>query len=102
MAMHPERRALQIAHPKTVAEALSVAPGKEQPKLEAPTTAQVTAAVAEAPLPVGLLFPGQGSQYVKMMSTVKDLPAVQEMLEKAKTILGFDVLKLCLEGPESK
>merc|ERR1712190_267231 len=54
------------------------------------------------PLPIGLLFPGQGSQYVKMMSTAKDIPAVAKMLESAKAILGFDVLTLCLEGPEAQ
>jgi len=54
------------------------------------------------PIPVGLLFPGQGSQYVKMMSTVKDIPRVQEMFTKAKEILGFDLLELCLSGPEEK
>merc|ERR1712032_654937 len=53
-------------------------------------------------VPVGLLFPGQGSQYVKMMSTVKDIPAVQDMLKTADDILGYDVLELCLKGPESK
>lgn len=53
-------------------------------------------------IPVGLLFPGQGSQYVKMMSTVKDIPAVKDMLDQAKSILGWDVLDLCLKGPESK
>merc|ERR1711933_359637 len=56
----------------------------------------------EPSLPVGLLFPGQGSQYVKMMSTVKDIPKVQEMLKQAQSILGYDVLDLCLNGPESK
>jgi len=64
--------------------------------------AALTAAPAQKPLPIGLLFPGQGSQYVKMMQGVKDIPAVKDMLKKADTILGFDVLKLCLEGPESK
>lgn len=54
------------------------------------------------PLPVALLFPGQGSQVVGMLKTAKDLPAVQEMLEKAKPILGYDLLELCLQGPESK
>eukprot|EP00746_Dinoflagellata_sp_MGD_P156096 gnl/MRDRNA2_/MRDRNA2_85699_c0_seq2.p1 gnl/MRDRNA2_/MRDRNA2_85699_c0~~gnl/MRDRNA2_/MRDRNA2_85699_c0_seq2.p1 ORF type:complete len:550 (-),score=149.99 gnl/MRDRNA2_/MRDRNA2_85699_c0_seq2:217-1866(-) len=53
-------------------------------------------------LPIGLLFPGQGSQYVKMLSGVKDLPAVKEMLEKAEKILGYDILDICLKGPESK
>jgi len=54
------------------------------------------------PLPIGLLFPGQGSQYVKMLSTSKDIPAVADMLRKATAILGFDVLKVCLEGPEEE
>lgn len=52
--------------------------------------------------PCGLLFPGQGSQYVKMLDGVKDMPAVKDMLEKSKEILGYDVLALCLEGPEEK
>jgi len=51
-------------------------------------------------LPVGLLLPGQGSEYLKMMSTVQNIPAVQEMLTKAKTILNVDIMKVCLEGPQ--
>lgn len=53
-------------------------------------------------LPVCLMFPGQGSQYVKMLDGVKDLPEVKAMLSKAKDILGYDLLKLCLEGPEEE
>jgi [acyl-carrier-protein] S-malonyltransferase len=53
-------------------------------------------------MPVALLFPGQGSQYVGMLQSVQDLPEVKEMLSKAKEILGYDILKLCLEGPEEK
>jgi len=49
-----------------------------------------------------LMFPGQGSQFVGMMKTLKDLPAVQEMLTKAKDILGYDILDICLNGPEEK
>eukprot|EP00416_Gambierdiscus_australes_P030670 CAMPEP_0171085698 /NCGR_PEP_ID=MMETSP0766_2-20121228/19086_1 /TAXON_ID=439317 /ORGANISM="Gambierdiscus australes, Strain CAWD 149" /LENGTH=566 /DNA_ID=CAMNT_0011543285 /DNA_START=57 /DNA_END=1756 /DNA_ORIENTATION=- len=56
----------------------------------------------EEPLPIALFFPGQGSQYVKMMSDVKDMPAVKEMLEKAGPILGYDILDICLNGPEEK
>eukprot|EP00411_Alexandrium_monilatum_P022757 CAMPEP_0175201128 /NCGR_PEP_ID=MMETSP0093-20121207/9884_1 /TAXON_ID=311494 /ORGANISM="Alexandrium monilatum, Strain CCMP3105" /LENGTH=538 /DNA_ID=CAMNT_0016494145 /DNA_START=55 /DNA_END=1671 /DNA_ORIENTATION=- len=65
-------------------------------------TAALSAAPAQRPLPIGLLFPGQGSQYVKMMSGVKDIPAVKDMLAKANAILGFDVLQLCIDGPEAK
>jgi len=57
---------------------------------------------SEPPLPIGILFPGQGSQYVKMLAEVKDMPKVQEMLQKSKDILGWDVLELCLNGPEEK
>lgn len=64
--------------------------------------AALAAAPAEKPLPIGLLFPGQGSQYVKMMSTVKDMPAVKDILAKANTVLGYDLLQICLTGPESK
>ena len=111
-------------------------------------------------LPVALLFPGQGSQYVKMLDGVKDVPEVRvgrknrptsgalnpnccsvalllvrrvsicllgfavpprpcmpsstkrnkmeespkvkDMLSKATEILGYDLLKMCLEGPEEK
>jgi len=56
----------------------------------------------EEPLPIALLFPGQGSQYVKMLDGVKDMPAVKEMLDKAGPILGYDILDICLNGPEEK
>jgi len=56
----------------------------------------------DKPLPVAIMFPGQGSQYVKMLEGVKDMPAVKDMLDKAKPILGWDVLELCLNGPEEK
>eukprot|EP00413_Alexandrium_margalefii_P038201 CAMPEP_0204596910 /NCGR_PEP_ID=MMETSP0661-20131031/53510_1 /ASSEMBLY_ACC=CAM_ASM_000606 /TAXON_ID=109239 /ORGANISM="Alexandrium margalefi, Strain AMGDE01CS-322" /LENGTH=480 /DNA_ID=CAMNT_0051607575 /DNA_START=39 /DNA_END=1481 /DNA_ORIENTATION=+ len=58
--------------------------------------------VAEHPTSIGLLFPGQGSQYVKMLSNVKDVPAVKDMLGKAKSVLGWDALDVCLNGPGSK
>jgi [acyl-carrier-protein] S-malonyltransferase len=51
---------------------------------------------------VGLLFPGYGSHYVGMVKSAKDLPAVKDMLEKAKSILGFDVLDVCINGPAAK
>merc|ERR1719399_2091209 len=54
------------------------------------------------PLPICIMFPGQGSQYVNMLSAAKDMPAVKEMLAKSQAILGYDILKICLEGPEAK
>lgn len=52
--------------------------------------------------PVAFLFPGQGSQAVGMLKESAHLPAVQDMLNKAKTILGYDLLQLCNEGPKEK
>lgn len=53
-------------------------------------------------LPVALLFPGQGSQNVGMLRTLKDLPEVADLLAKAKNILGYDITQVCLQGPEAK
>ncbi|MBU4376783.1 MAG: ACP S-malonyltransferase [Candidatus Omnitrophica bacterium] len=49
---------------------------------------------------VAFIFPGQGAQYVGMG---KDLygsfPAAKEIFLEANDILGFDIAKLCFEGP---
>jgi len=65
-------------------------------------TKQMAALTSSPTVPAGILFPGQGSQYLKMMDGVKDIPAVAEMCKRAKAIVGYDVLQLCREGPESK
>jgi len=80
------------------AEVLDVAPKA------APVEVEAAPAVAPVPTqrPVALLFPGQGSQFVNMMQEVKDLPKVQEMLKISEDILGYDLLQLCLNGPEEK
>jgi [acyl-carrier-protein] S-malonyltransferase len=48
-----------------------------------------------------LMFPGQGSQYLKMMSGVEN-PRVKEMLAHAKEVLGYDILNICVNGPEER
>mmetsp|Transcript_21011 Transcript_21011/g.65585 ORF Transcript_21011/g.65585 Transcript_21011/m.65585 type:complete len:498 (+) Transcript_21011:113-1606(+) len=128
LQMHPEDRVLKIAYkdaplpsaPKAAAPAIKEPPPKKKAEKveevkaieEAPAEtaapevkeeeAPAPVVPAEPPLPVGLMFPGQGSQYVKMLSNVKDLPAVKEMLATAEKILGWDLLDLCIKGPESK
>lgn len=52
-------------------------------------------AIVEKALPIGLLFPGVGSQYEKMLEIVKKIPRVQEYNEIAKGILGYDLIELC-------
>lgn len=50
-----------------------------------------------------LCFPGQGAQKVGMGKGLDAaFPEVKEMFAKAKDILGYDLLKLCTEGPEDK
>lgn len=64
---------------------------------------EVPPASSPSPSPtVALMFPGQGSQYVGMLNGVKILPAVQNLLSQAREVLGWDVLELCLTGPEEK
>lgn len=47
------------------------------------------------------LFPGQGSQYVGMLrSLVEAFPYAQERLRQAEVILGFELGRICFEGPE--
>ena len=36
------------------------------------------------------------------MQASKDLPAVQQMLQQAEAVLGYDLLHLCLHGPKEK
>jgi [acyl-carrier-protein] S-malonyltransferase len=47
-----------------------------------------------------ILFPGQGSQAVGMGRDVHESsPAARAVFEQANAVLGFDLAKLCFEGP---
>src|SRR5262245_22438747 len=49
------------------------------------------------------LFPGQGAQTVGMgRQLVESTPQAREVFERAKGILGYDILQVCLEGPPEK
>lgn len=49
------------------------------------------------------LFPGQGAQYVGMAGKlVSEVPKAKEMFQQASEVLGYDLLKICLEGPKDK
>lgn len=59
-------------------------------------------AVARRP-PAGcsvLLFPGQGSQAVGMGAGLLGFPRVRQLYEAAHRVLGYDLLELCLYGPQ--
>lgn len=47
------------------------------------------------------LFPGQGAQHVGMAKTICDrLPSAKNLFDRANEVLGFDLAKLCFEGPQ--
>merc|ERR1719161_2766367 len=85
-----------------IAANAKLAPGESEDPKPAPKVAAKAAPAApqRKATTIGLMFPGQGSQYVKMMKETSKLPAVAEMLSKAKDILGYDLLELCMQGPE--
>ncbi len=52
---------------------------------------------------IGLLCPGQGSQFVGMGRDLIDAyPRARETFEEANEILGFDLAQLCTEGPDDR
>lgn len=52
---------------------------------------------------IAFVFPGQGSQYVGMCSDLaKNFPAAGRTFADASAVLGYDLLSLCINGPEEK
>lgn len=50
-----------------------------------------------------LIFPGQGAQYVGMGRDLYErYPAAKVIYEKANNILGFNISKICFEGPKEE
>ncbi|MEQ9411175.1 MAG: ACP S-malonyltransferase [Fuerstiella sp.] len=49
---------------------------------------------------IALLFPGQGAQHVGMgRHLIQQYPAARALFDQAQQILGYDLAKLCIEGP---
>jgi [acyl-carrier-protein] S-malonyltransferase len=52
---------------------------------------------------VAFLFPGQGAQTVGMgRNLAENLPSARALFTKASELLGYDLLKVCSEGPADR
>jgi len=49
---------------------------------------------------IAFLFPGQGAQYIGMgRSLYEGFPAARAVFDRANSLLGFDLAKVCFDGP---
>ncbi len=52
---------------------------------------------------IGFLFPGQGAQHIGMgKQLVEQYPAADALFDQANEILGYDLRRLCFEGPSEE
>lgn len=52
---------------------------------------------------IGYIFPGQGSQYIGMgLDLYEKYQAARDIFDTANFVLGFDLKKICFEGPKEE
>ncbi|MBV8425045.1 MAG: ACP S-malonyltransferase [Candidatus Eremiobacteraeota bacterium] len=56
-----------------------------------------------APVRIGVIFPGQGSQVVGMgVDVAAASKAAADLFARAERVVGYDLLELCRQGPEDR
>ncbi|CAD5211983.1 unnamed protein product [Bursaphelenchus okinawaensis] len=48
------------------------------------------------------LFPGQGAQFVGMGKSLLEIKECKAVFDQANEILGYDIAKVCVDGPKTK
>lgn len=52
---------------------------------------------------VAFMFPGQGAQFVGMCGEIcNEVPEAKALFDEASSILGYDLLDVCMNGPKEK
>ena len=52
---------------------------------------------------IGYIFPGQGSQYIGMgLDLYEKYQSARDIFDTANSVLGFDLKKICFEGPKEE
>ena len=49
-----------------------------------------------------IVFPGQGSQSLGMLAGLSERPEIKTTFDEASSLLGFDLWRLCQQGPEAE
>src|SRR5437868_15337806 len=66
------------------------------PRASAGSASSACHSCSERLMPSAFLFPGQGSQYVRMATPLCDaLPAARRLFDEAPAVLGYDPPAVC-------
>eukprot|EP00930_Biecheleria_cincta_P093068 TRINITY_DN8321_c0_g1_i1.p1 TRINITY_DN8321_c0_g1~~TRINITY_DN8321_c0_g1_i1.p1 ORF type:complete len:408 (-),score=104.53 TRINITY_DN8321_c0_g1_i1:245-1468(-) len=76
---------------------------RKQPVRRTTKVVRFSSALEGVDCKTAFLFPGQGAQTVGMCKElVEGCPAAKELFDKASSILGYDLLDKCVNGPKEE